>query len=110
MPPFPDPRENCLLAALGDAEWRRVQPHLQPVSLALGQVLYSPGGALAHIVFPATAIVSLLQVMENGASAEVALVGNEGLVGFSLFMGGQSTSGEATGPRSSGARANAMAW
>jgi CRP-like cAMP-binding protein len=95
MPQPPDPRQNWLLAALGDAEWQRVASHLQPVSLSLGQVLYVPGGALTHLVFPTTAIVSLLYVMENGASAEIAVVGNEGLVGISLFMGGQSTSSEA---------------
>jgi CRP-like cAMP-binding protein len=95
MPRAPDPRQNWLIAALGDTEWERVAPHLQPVSLSLGQVLYDPGGTLTHVYFPATAIVSLLYVMENGASAEIAVVGNEGLVGISLFMGGQSTSSQA---------------
>jgi CRP-like cAMP-binding protein len=95
MYPAPDPRQNWLLSALGDAEWQRVAPHLQPVSLTLGQVLYEPGGTLTYVYFPTTAIVSLLYVMENGASAEIAVVGNEGLVGISLFMGGQSTLSQA---------------
>ncbi|MBE7367924.1 Crp/Fnr family transcriptional regulator [Ramlibacter pallidus] len=95
MAPLPDPRQNWLLAALGDAEWARLAPHLQPVMLALGQVLYDPGTTPSHVVFPSTAIVSLLYVMENGASAEIAVVGNEGLVGISLFMGGHSTSSQA---------------
>lgn len=91
----PDPRNNWLLAALADAEWERVSPHLQPVTLRLGEVLFDSGGKPSHVCFPTTAIVSLLYVMENGASAEIAVVGNEGLVGISLFMGGQSTSSQA---------------
>jgi CRP-like cAMP-binding protein len=86
-----DPRTNQLLAALPASEWRRWQPHLEHVPLPLGQVLYEPGATLSHVYFPTTAIVSLLYVMENGASAEIAVVGNEGLVGVSLFMGGEST-------------------
>jgi CRP-like cAMP-binding protein len=86
-----DPRQNHLLAALPDSEWQRWQPQLQHVEMPLGQVLYESGGALSHVYFPTTAIVSLLYVMENGASAEIAVVGNEGLVGISLFMGGEST-------------------
>lgn len=95
MDPSPNPRQNWLLAALADAEWERLGPHLQPVAMPLGQVLYDPGSKPSHVYFPATAIVSLLYVMENGASAEIAVVGNEGLVGISLFMGGQSTSSQA---------------
>jgi CRP-like cAMP-binding protein len=91
----PNPRQNWLLAALGDAEWKRFAPHLQPVAMPLGEVLYDPGAKPSHVYFPSTAIVSLLYVMENGASAEIAVVGNEGLVGISLFMGGQSTSSQA---------------
>jgi CRP-like cAMP-binding protein len=91
----PDPRQNWLLAALAEAEWERVSPHLQPVTLELGDVLFDSGGKPSHVFFPTTAIVSLLYVMENGASAEIAVVGNEGLVGISLFMGGQSTSSQA---------------
>jgi CRP-like cAMP-binding protein len=86
-----DPLENQLLAALPDAEWLRWQSYLEPVNLALGQVLYEPGTKMAYVYFPTTAIVSLLYVMENGASAEIAVVGHEGIVGVSLFMGGEST-------------------
>jgi CRP-like cAMP-binding protein len=91
----PDPRLNWLLSALADAEWERVSPHLQPIAMNLGDVLYDPGGKPSHVYFPTTAIASLLYVMEDGASAEIAVVGNEGLVGISLFMGGQSTSSQA---------------
>jgi CRP-like cAMP-binding protein len=85
------PGENHLLGALPPAEARRWGPLLQAVDLPLGHVLYESGAALAHVYFPTTAIVSLLYVMENGASAEIAVVGNEGIVGVSLFMGGEST-------------------
>jgi CRP-like cAMP-binding protein len=84
-----------LLSALAASEWDRWVPHLEPVDMPLGKVLYEPGGKLSHVYFPTTAIVSLLYVMENGASAEIAVVGNEGLVGISLFMGGESTSSQA---------------
>src|ERR1700692_2152828 len=84
-------RGNSLLAALPDSEWWRWQPLLEKVEMPLGEVLYESGGTLTHVYFPTTAIVSLLYVMENGASAEIAMVGNEGLVGISLFMGGDST-------------------
>ena len=86
-----DPRQNRLLAALPDAEWARLLPHLEIVDLPLGKVLYEPGDRLAHVYFPTTSIVSLLYVMEDGASAEIAVVGHEGVVGISLFMGGNST-------------------
>jgi CRP-like cAMP-binding protein len=86
-----DARSNKLLAALPEAEWQRWQPQLEAVEMPLGQVLYESGGTLSHVYFPITSIVSLLYVMENGASAEIAVVGNEGLVGISLFMGGGST-------------------
>ena len=86
-----DATENHLLAALPDAEAQRWLPHLERVEMPLGQVLYESGGTLSHVYFPTTAIVSLLYVMENGASAEIAVVGNEGIVGISLFMGGDST-------------------
>jgi CRP-like cAMP-binding protein len=82
---------NHLLAALASPEYERWVPALETVVLPLGEVLYEPGDTLTHVYFPATAIVSLLYVMENGASAEIAVVGNEGIVGISLFMGGQST-------------------
>ncbi len=91
----PDPTENQLLAALPDPEWQRWQPQLERVEMPLGQVLYEAGTTLSHVYFPTTAIVSLLYVMENGASAEIAVVGNEGIVGISLFMGGDSTSSRA---------------
>lgn len=87
----PDPKQNQLLAALPGAEWQRWLPQLEWVELPLGQVLYEPGRTLSHVYFPTTAIVSLLYVMENGSSAEIAVVGNEGIVGISLFMGGEST-------------------
>ena len=80
-----------MLAALPPAEWRRWLPQLETVDMPLGQVLYEAGGTLSHVYFPTTAIVSLLYVMENGASAEIAVVGKEGIVGISLFMGGEST-------------------
>lgn len=86
-----DPRQNRLLAALPEAEWTRWAPHLEPVDMPLGKVLYESGSRLGHVYFPTTSIVSLLYVMEDGASAEIAVVGNEGIVGISLFMGGEST-------------------
>jgi CRP-like cAMP-binding protein len=85
------PRQNQLLATLPDAEWQRWLPLLEPVELPLGKVLYESGGQMSHVYFPTTSIVSLLYVMESGASAEIAVVGYEGLVGVSLFMGGGST-------------------
>ena len=84
-------RRNGLIAALPDAEWARWEPHVEWVSLPLGEVLYEPGRVLSHVYFPTTAIVSMLYVMENGASAEIAVVGKEGLVGIALFMGGETT-------------------
>lgn len=87
----PDPRKNQLLAALPDAEFQRWLPQLERVDMPLGQVVYESGSTLSHVYFPTTSIVSLLYVMENGASAEIAVVGHEGVVGISLFMGGEST-------------------
>jgi CRP-like cAMP-binding protein len=87
----PDPRQNHLLAALPDEEWGRWSPHFQSVEMPLGQVLYESGATLTQVYFPITAIVSLLYVLQSGASAEIAVVGNEGIVGVSLFMGGEST-------------------
>ena len=86
-----DPQQNHLLASLPEEDWQRWRPHLEPVKMPLGQVLYEPGATLSHVYFPTTAIVSLLYVMEDGDSAEIAVAGNEGLVGISLFMGGEST-------------------
>jgi CRP-like cAMP-binding protein len=91
----PDPRKNQLLAALPEVELQRWQPHLEYVEMRLGEVLYEAGSTLSHVYFPTTAIVSLLYVMQNGESAEIAVVGNDGLVGVSLFMGGDSTSSRA---------------
>ncbi len=91
MTAAPDPRRNQLLAALPDAEYQRWFPNLEYIDMPLGKVLYESGATLAHVYFPTSSIVSLLYVMENGASAEIAVVGYEGLVGVSLFMGGEST-------------------
>ena len=85
------PQQNHLLAALPAAEFERLEPRLELVPMLLGEILYEPGGQLQHAYFPATAIVSLHYVMETGASAETAGVGNEGVVGISLFMGGNTT-------------------
>ena len=84
-------RQNQLLAALPGAVVARWLADLEPVDMPLGKVLYESGGALHHVYFPTTSIVSLLYVMKDGASGEIAVVGYEGLVGISLFMGGQST-------------------
>jgi CRP-like cAMP-binding protein len=86
---------NHLLAVVDESAWSRVAPHLVPVDMSLGQVIYEAGDRLSHVYFPATSIVSLLYVLENGASAEIAVVGNEGLIGIALFMGGETTSGRA---------------
>jgi len=91
MPSTHSPNQNRLLAALPEAEFKRLSPHLGLVPLALGTMLYEPGGQMQHAYFPTTAIVSLHYVMESGASAETAGVGNEGVVGISLFMGGNTT-------------------
>lgn len=85
------PQQNHLLAALPDADFARLQPHLQLVPMPLGEILYEPGGRLQHAYFPTTAIASLHYVIESGASSEIAGVGCEGVVGVSLFMGGDST-------------------
>ena len=87
----PDPLANRLLAALPATEWARWLPELELVEMPLGQVVYESGVTQRHVYFPTTAIVSLLYVLESGASAEIAVVGNEGVVGVSLFMGGGST-------------------
>jgi CRP-like cAMP-binding protein len=91
MPREPAPRDNHLLAALPGPEWDRLAPHLERRTLRLGHVLYEAGTVLPHVYFPASAIVSLLYVMEDGSSAEIAIVGNEGVVGVALFMGGETT-------------------
>ena len=86
-----DPKTNHLLASFPQAEWQLWLPQLEWVEMPLGHVLYESGGIQTHLYFPTSAIVSLLYVMENGSSAEIAVVGNEGVVGVSLFMGGEST-------------------
>ena len=85
------PRNNHLLANLPLEARERLFPDLEMVELALGEVLYESGAELSHVYFPTTSIVSLLYVMENGASAEIAVVGNEGIVGVALYMGGETT-------------------
>ena len=85
------PSQNHLLAALTAAEQERLFPQLELVTMPLAKVLYESGSQLSHVYFPTTSIVSLLYVMEDGASAEIAVVGNEGLVGVALFMGGETT-------------------
>ncbi|ANB76197.1 Crp/Fnr family transcriptional regulator [Paraburkholderia phytofirmans] len=85
------PHDNHLLAVLPEAEWVRIGPHVVQVDMPLGQVVYESGDRLDHVYFPSTAIVSLLYVMEDGASGEIAIVGNEGVVGIALFMGGDTT-------------------
>ncbi len=85
------PTENQLLAALPQGDYERLQPQLKLVRLALGDSVYESGRELRNVLFPTTAIVSLLSVMRDGASAEIAIVGNEGVVGVSLFMGGETT-------------------
>lgn len=88
-------RHNRLLASLSGAQWERWLPVLEYVDMPLGKIIYEPGAVLSHVYFPTTAIVSLLYVMHNGESAEIAIVGNDGVVGISLFMSGGSTSSRA---------------
>ena len=91
MPSPHQPQQNHLLAALSPAERERLYPHLQLVPMPLGKVLYESGDLLRHVYFPTDSIISLLYVMEDGASAEISVVGNEGLIGIALFMGGETT-------------------
>ncbi len=95
MLPTHSPNRNHLLAALPAEEFARLEPHLELVPMLLGETLYEPGGQLQHAYFPTTAIVSLLYIMESGLSGEMASVGNEGILGISLFMGGDTTSSSA---------------
>ena len=90
-----NPKQNHLLDALLIGEFSRLLPNLEHIELPLGKVLYESGGTLDHVYFPTTSIISLLYVMENGAAAEIAVVGNEGILGISLFMGGETTSSRA---------------
>lgn len=87
----PSPVENRLLAELPKLELERLIPNLEPVSLALGQVIYESGGRMSHVYFPTDSIISLLYLMENGTTAEIGVIGYEGMVGLALFMGGQTT-------------------
>ncbi len=87
----PSPRDNHLLRALPDADYARLRPDLEAIELPLGGVLYEPGSFLQHVFFPTSCIVSLLYVMNDGGSAEIAVVGNDGLVGTSLYLGGGTT-------------------
>jgi len=91
VPDTRTPQQNHLLEALSDLERERILPHLQLVPMPLGKVLYESGDVLRHVYFPIDCIVSLLYVMEDGASAEISVVGNDGIVGIALFMGGETT-------------------
>jgi CRP-like cAMP-binding protein len=91
MPASHNPKQNQLLAALPEADYQRLLAHLEFVKLPLGLVVFESGSKLRHLYFPASGIVSLLYAMENGASTEIAVIGNEGVVGIALFMGGEST-------------------
>ena len=95
MNPSHDPRQNHLLAALPADEYARILANLELGEMPLGEALYESGSQMRHVYFPTTAIISLLYVMEDGASAEIAIVGNEGVVGVSLFMGGETTTSRA---------------
>ncbi|MFT7266430.1 MAG: CRP-like cAMP-binding protein [Halioglobus sp.] len=95
MPDLHSPRQNHLLDALPAAERERLFPHLELVPMPLGDAVCEPGMVMHHAYFPTTSIISLLYVMEDGASAEIAVVGNEGIVGVSLFMGGETTTSRA---------------
>lgn len=101
--PTPNPRQNRLLAALSAAEVKRLRPRLEHVDMGLGDVVYESGRGLDHVYFPTTCIVSLLYGLENGASASIAVVGNEGVVGVSIFMGGESTPSRAVVQSAGGA-------
>ena len=90
MPEPQNPRQNHLLAALPAAESQRLFTHLELVPMPLGHVLYESGNTLHHVYFPTGSIVSLLYVMVDGSSAEIAVVGNEGVIGVALFMGGET--------------------
>jgi CRP-like cAMP-binding protein len=90
-----DLERNHLLSALSPEIRQRLYPHLELVKLPLGEVLYEPGDLLGHVYFPTDSIISLLYAMEDGASAEIAVVGNEGLIGIALFMGGETTTNRA---------------
>jgi CRP-like cAMP-binding protein len=87
--------QNHLLAALPKTEYFRLREHFEPVSLKLGEVIYEAGDRLSHLYFPTTSIISMLYIMENGGTAEIGIAGNNGLIGYALFMGGETTSSRA---------------
>lgn len=89
-PSAASPVENRLLAALPGEERKRLLPSLEPVSFSLGDVVYEAGGRIDHVYFPTDSIISLLYIMENGATAEIGVAGYEGVVGIALFMGGET--------------------
>ena len=91
VPGRQSPRQNHLLAALPAVDYERLLPELELVPLPLGWAVYEAGGKLSYVYFPTSSIISLLYVMEDGASAEIAVTGNDGLVGIALFMGGETT-------------------
>ena len=98
MPPVSNvhpAKKNHLLAALPAEEFNRIKPHLEPISLKLGKVLHESGAKMEYVYFPTTAIISLLYIMENGATAEIGVVGNDGILGVELFMGGETTTNRA---------------
>jgi hypothetical protein len=89
--PAGDPRQNKLLAALPDSEWQRLRRHLEPIEMPVGRTVRESGSQLPHAYFPTTAIISLLYATSDGASTEIAAIGNEGLVGVTLLLGGETT-------------------
>jgi CRP-like cAMP-binding protein len=92
---LPDPRKNYLLASLSAEDFENIRPRLEPLSFDLGAVLHESGDRMEYVYFPTTAIVSLLYIMENGATAEIGVVGNDGILGIELFMGGETTTNRA---------------
>jgi hypothetical protein len=106
MPLRPDPRRpvhNRLLAALPPEDYGRVRPHLEPITFALGDLVYDSGGPQDSLYFPTTAVVSLLYTMEDGSTAEMGLTGNDGVVGIALFLGGATTPNRAVAQIAGGA-------
>jgi hypothetical protein len=95
MPSIHEPKQNHLLAALPDAEFERIAQHLELIPMLLGDVLHESGGKLHHLYFPTTSIISLHYLLENGGSSEIAGVGNEGVLGIPIFMGGDTIPGRA---------------
>jgi CRP-like cAMP-binding protein len=92
---LPDPRENAVLASLFKSGWQQWEPHLEPLEMTIGQVLYEPGRQSEYLYFPVTSLVSLQYPAANGSPAEIAAVGNQGMVGIGLLLGGAVTPGRA---------------